>query len=107
MEIEKYRHDLEVIRNTALQVARDFETIGFEISLPVNELSAYEDLKAQLIPVLEKLMHKNPEQLSRLLYRIDVNEGKSMSTFDASGLAHLILERELIKVITRKLLSNP
>jgi hypothetical protein len=28
MEIEKYRHDLEVIRNTALQVAKDFELYG-------------------------------------------------------------------------------
>lgn len=106
MEIEKYRHDLEVIRNTALQVAKDFETYGFEVSLPVHELSAYEDLMAQLIPVVDKLMRKNPEQLSQLLYRIDVSEKQSAAASNARELTHLILERELIKVITRKLLSG-
>ncbi len=106
MEIEKYRHDLDVIRNTALQVAKDFEIYGVEISLPADELSAYEELKAQLIPVIEQLMCKNPEQLSQLLYRIDVNEKKSAAASNAPELAHLILERELIKVITRKLLSE-
>ncbi len=106
MEIEKYRHDLEVIRNTARQVAKDFESYGIEIFLPIDEFSAYEDLKAQLIPVIEKLMRKNPEQLSQLLYRIDVNEKQSAAAANAPELAHLILERELIKVITRKLLSE-
>lgn len=106
MEIEKYRHDLEVIRSTASQVAKDFETYGVEIILPVNELNAYEDLKSQLIPVIEKLMHENPELLLQLLYRIDVNEKQSAAAANTSEIAHLILERELIKVITRKLLNE-
>ncbi len=106
MEIEKYRHDLEVIRNTALQVAKDFAMFGFDISLPVNELHAYEDLMAQLTPVIEMQMHKNPEQLNRLLYRIDVSEKQSAVATNARELTHLILERELMKVITRKILSK-
>jgi hypothetical protein len=106
MEIEKYRHDLEVIRNTALQVAKDFGSYGINIALPPDELNTYTDLKLQIIPVIEKMMQENPEQLRQLLYRIDVNEAKSESSADASEIAHLILERELIKVITRKLLNK-
>lgn len=106
MEIEKYRQDLEVIRNTAKQVAKDFEPYGIEINLPLDVGNAYEDLKAQLIPALEKLMRKNPEQLSRLLYRIDVSEKQYADAVTAPELSHLILERELIKVITRKLMSK-
>lgn len=106
MEIEKYRHDLEVIRNTARQVAKDFEAHGIEITMPVDEFSTYEVLKSQLIPVVEKLIRKNPEQLSQLLYRIDISEKQSMAAANSTELAHLILEREFIKVITRKLLSE-
>jgi hypothetical protein len=106
MEIEKYRHDLEVIRNTALQVAKDFELYGIEIALPADETHAYESLKAQMIPVIEQWMSQNPERLGQLLYRIDVNEKEYAAAPDASILAHLILERELIKVITRKLMSE-
>ncbi|HKR04502.1 MAG TPA: hypothetical protein VJY62_07685, partial [Bacteroidia bacterium] len=74
--IEKYRHDLEVIRNTALQVIKDFELLGIEITFSGNEHSAYEELKAQIIPALTNLYKEKYSTFNELLYRIDVNENK-------------------------------
>jgi hypothetical protein len=101
MEIEKYRHDLEVIRHTAIQVAKDFGRFGFDIKLPICEFSAYEELQAQLVPILEQLQREQPHTLKQLLYCIDLDEQQAAGANNASELAHRILERELIKVITR------
>ena len=108
--IEKYRHDLEVIRNTALQVIKDFELLGIEITFSGNEHSAYEELKAQIIPALTNLYKEKYSTFNELLYRIDVNENKvqqilrnSSKENQAEELSKLVLEREFIKVLLKKL----
>jgi len=109
-EIEKYRHDLEVVRDTANQVIRDFGMAGIEISFSGNSSTAYTELKNQLFPGLENLYKKNSTAFMALLYRIDVEEravAKIKSETGGTGffmqLAELILEREFNKVLTRKL----
>jgi hypothetical protein len=111
--IEKYRHDLEVIRNTALQVIKDFELLGIEITFSGNEHSAYEELKAQIIPALTMLYKEKNSAFNALLYRIDVNENKvqkillnSSKENQAEELSKLVLEREFIKVLFKKLYKN-
>lgn len=108
LQIEKYRHDLEVIRNTAKQVIKDFGLSGVEIYFSGNEQSAYDELKEQLVPVLAKL-YKNGT-LSALLYRIDADEKKvneilnsHTEKYKAQQLANLVIEREFIKVLLRKM----
>ncbi len=96
---------MEVIRHTAIQVAKDFGLFGYNITLPVSESSAYEELQTQLVPILEQLQLKHPDTLKQLLYCIDLDEQQAARVNDTRELAHLILEREFIKVIGRKFFS--
>jgi len=110
IEIEKYRHDLEVVRDTATQVLKDFGIAGLQLHFSGSVETAYAELFDQLKPALKSLYDKSPEQFFGLLYRIDVDENQinklgnrlnKSSYFD--DLASLILEREFIKVLYRKL----
>ncbi|MEP7168464.1 MAG: hypothetical protein ABI855_03780 [Bacteroidota bacterium] len=107
--IEKYHHDLEVIRNAASQIIKDFELFGIEITFSGNEQTAYEELKSQIIPVLINLFCKNYSTFYALLYRIDIDENKvreilmdSSKENPSEELSKLILEREFIKVLFKK-----
>ncbi|HLG33668.1 MAG TPA: hypothetical protein VI757_02220 [Bacteroidia bacterium] len=112
-DIEKYRHDLEVIRMTAEQVKKDFSFHNIEITFSGNEMTAYAELKTQLTPLLAKLLAGNRTRLMQLLYRIDVPERdwkKVVMLEDKNAqpikLTEIILEREFMKALTRKLFSG-
>jgi hypothetical protein len=112
-DIVKYRHDFEVIRMTAEQVKKDFSLHNMEISFSGNEMTAYEELKTQLTPLLLKLLSGNRTRLMHLLYRIDIPERdwKKVLAIDgdneqAEKLSAIILEREFMKAMTRKLFSG-
>jgi uncharacterized pyridoxamine 5'-phosphate oxidase family protein len=109
LTIEKYRHDLEVVRNTAAQIIKDFNLFGIEITFSGNEFSAYEELKKQIIPALKNLYKDNHAAFFSLLYRIDVNEKKVQQVLNNSRddelpeqLSKLILEREFKKALFKK-----
>mgnify|MGYP006386748793 CR=1 FL=1 len=110
---DKYRHDLEVVRNTAAQVIKDFGMAGVEINFSGNPETAYKELLDQALPALKGLYQQNPGSFMALLYRIDVEERKVKQLSDTlSGseffaqLAGLVIEREFIKVLIRKLYSS-
>ena len=110
---EVYRHDLEVVRNTAQQVIHDFGLAGFEITFSGMHETAYIELKQQVIPALKEVFKKNPGAFLSLLYRIDVDEKKVKSLMQTAKneefinqLSELILEREFMKALTRKLFSQ-
>ncbi|MBK6642085.1 MAG: hypothetical protein KBH11_05680 [Bacteroidia bacterium] len=111
---ELYRHDLEIVRNTAAQVIKDFGLAGIEIAFSGNPQTAYQELLQQVTPGLELLYKKQNKTFMMLLYRIDVeesrvkaimNQGTTAGSFPK--LAELVLEREFIKVVLRKLYSPP
>lgn len=111
--VERYRHDFELIRNTASQIIRDFELFGIEITFSGNEQTAYDELKLQIVPILSALYKNDYSKFNSLLYRIDVDENKvsevlrnTVKEEQAEQLSHLILERELIKAIFKKLYKN-
>jgi len=111
-DLEKYRNDFAIIRETATQVIKDFNVVGFEITFSGNELAAYEELKNQIEPVLRVLFNKNSAQFQNLLYRIDLEEiffKEALSNFDQldffSTLSERILQREFQKVLTRRFYS--
>jgi hypothetical protein len=113
LNLEKYRHDLEVVRNTALQTIKDFGMSGVEITFSGDPVSAYDELLDQVSPALERLFRQNREAFMGLLYRIDVDEKKvsallpdTANTGFGKNLGALVIEREFIKVLTRKLFSN-
>lgn len=110
---EKYRHDLEVIRNTSSQMIKDFGMYGVEITFSGNPDSAYRELVSQAEPALEKLFRENRNAFMSLLYRIDIPE-KSMNDLMVnekrphffSKLSEMVVEREFLKVLIRKLFSR-
>ena len=112
-DLEKYRHDLEVVRNTALQIIKDFGMAGVEIKFSGNPETAYEELISQALPALKRLYQQNSRSFMALLYRIDVEEikvKKLSETYSGADfflhLSELVIEREFIKVLIRKLYST-
>lgn len=111
-DLAHYRHDLEVVRMTAEQVKKDFSFHNMEITFSGNEQTAYAELKAQLTPLLAALFEKNRPRLMQLLYRIDVPERDWKKVLalneneQPSKLSEIILEREFIKALTKKLYSK-
>jgi hypothetical protein len=111
VDVDKYRHDLEIIRLTAAQVIKDFGIFGFEIIFSGNEFTAYEELQQQLAPLLLNLYNDNKSTFQSLLYRIDISETQwrkflNTPTNDfAAQLASMVIEREFQKVLTRKFFS--
>jgi len=110
---EIYRHDLEVVRNTAQQIIKDFGMAGVEINFSGNPETAYKELLDQAQPALKALYQNNTTTFMALLYRIDVEEFKVKKLTDQfSGneffreLANLVIEREFVKVLIRKLYSS-
>ena len=108
--MEPYRHDLEVIRETVNQIKKDFGMFDLEINFSGNEQTAYQELKAQLVPLFENLLSNQSEKVFALLYRIDVSEKLIKQVPDsvsfADHIAELVLQRELLKVVLRKLYSR-
>ena len=110
---EKYRHDLEVVRNTANQVMKDFGMSGIEITFSGNPDTAYRELLEQAQPALKNLYKENSGSFMSLLYRIDIPEKKFRevtSQFKGEDffnkLAEMVIEREFMKVLTRKLFKR-
>jgi hypothetical protein len=113
MDIEPYRLDLALIRETAERIIKDFDLFGFVINFSGKEDSAYQELNEQLIPVFNNLLKSNRQKLMRMLYVIDIPEEKLSSAIKkypkenlATIISHLVIERELQKVITRRLFSK-
>jgi hypothetical protein len=112
-DLRKHRDDRETVRKTALQVMKDFAGFGFSIEFPDDITIAYQDLFDQLSPVIADLINSNISKLYSLLYCIDLNEAiirKGVAEMDNLSLhdviTHLILERELKKVLTREYFSK-
>jgi hypothetical protein len=112
-DLDKYRNDAEIVHKTALQVIKDFAQFNFDISFPVDLNMAYVDLFEQLSPAIKDLLNTNITKLFSLLYCIDLNEKTIKNvTNDMADvplhevITHLVLERELKKVITRDYFSK-
>jgi hypothetical protein len=108
-QLEKYRHDLAFIRAAAEQTIRDCERFGFEVAFEESTQLNFEMLKLQLAVYLRKWCKEDSNHLSALLYHIDVPEHllpKGRGCSDPDRLSELILQRELIKVVMRKLYST-
>lgn len=104
--IERYRTDLEIVRQTAEQVIKDLQVIGIEIRFSGNEFTAYEELRAQLHPVLRDLHKADSTAFHALLYRIDLPEKEFLRLTKGSlfyeELTDAVLRREFKKVLIRK-----
>ncbi|MEI6817847.1 MAG: hypothetical protein WCL14_14670 [Bacteroidota bacterium] len=111
-DLEVYRLDLVLIQETADRIIKDFDLFGFVIQFSGNKETAYGELKEQLLPVFNGLLSNNRQKLMRMLYIIDISERKLSNMIRnypdesmGSIISHLVIERELQKVITRRFYS--
>lgn len=109
---EQYNNE-EIIRQTALQVMKDFAMFGMDIVLPDDLQFAYYNLFEQLLPKISEMWEGENNNLVALLYRIDLPEKEIWKKKDAFSdrsvpeiITELILQRELKKVLTRKFYSS-
>lgn len=107
-ELKKYYNNESIIRDTALQVIKDFALFGIQIDFPNEIKYAYQELYVQLNDQINSLLVSNNMKIMSLLYQIDIPEKiiqqRSIEKPDeplTDIVTELILERELKKVLTR------
>ncbi|HOW26480.1 MAG TPA: hypothetical protein PK711_12520 [Bacteroidales bacterium] len=106
--IEPYKGQTKIIRETAEQVIRDFGRFGIDITFSGNTQMAYTELFHQLDMHIANLIENDFGRLYALLYQIDLSESSILTKkrefpthTDSEILTELILHRELKKVLTR------
>ena len=108
-QIEKYRHDLAFLQLMADQTVKDFQRFGYEVKFNENLPVCFENFRLQLAADLKNWCSNDSKRLASLMYAIDVPEHKlpaRSGCADPSKMAEVILQRELIKVVIRKLYSG-
>ncbi len=111
-ELQRSRNNKEIIIATIDQINKDFEAAGFVA--PIMEYSEYINLKKILAEKINVLLNNNHHRFISMLYRIDIPDHIIMYALDPANaepseerLADIIIERELIKILTKRYYSNP
>ncbi|MEO8150495.1 MAG: hypothetical protein ABI723_22885 [Bacteroidia bacterium] len=117
-DLQAYYRRVDLIRQTADQIIKDFDWYGMEIKFSGKEATAYEELFNQILPHVEQLLNYNNEKLMQVLYHIDVSERIVAAAVAESSekennnekisesITRLIIMRELQKVVTRNYFSG-
>mgnify|MGYP000719400913 FL=1 len=99
----------DLIEATCQQIQKDFQWFDEQIEFTGNADKAYMELFNQIKPIISRMINLDSERFFTLLYRIDIEEEKVKSIlFGKQELAvdeeitHLIIRRELVKVVLRK-----
>ncbi len=98
----------ELIRETALQIIKDFSEFDLDIQFSGNIQDFYQELFGQMRIHVDNLLGENAEKFFNLLYRIDVSSDEISSyqqEFPQVSLpdmiTELIIHRELKKILIR------
>lgn len=109
-DLSQYHNRIDIIRDTAKQVQKDFEIHGEDIFFSGNPETAYAELYGQLQTIISGLIDENKHKLLSLLYNIDINESIAVEAASeespSEAITQLILDRELQKVLTRHYFSR-
>ena len=112
-DISQYFNRLDLIKDTANQIIKDFEMFGMEIKFSGNAYNAYEELFEQIQPHIEKLINTNQSKFMGIIYRIDISNSQIKKTLTennsepfADVITDLIIKRELQKVVIRQHYKN-
>ena len=106
-DLSLHFNNQEFIDATIAQLNKDLQGLFFEeLKSDFNaDSSIIDQLISTLQPVLQSLSKQHPEQLSQLIYRVDLGEKKYIDslTQDISlkQLSYLVIEREAQKVYLR------
>lgn len=112
-QLKSYLDKAELVQATAEQIMKDLGMFGIAITFSGDTAHAYEELHQQLTHQIDILLKNARHKLISILYRIDLSEEQlrqGFQTFPAYNqtetTAHLIIARELQKVLSRKLGSQ-
>ena len=107
-DLSKYINRLDLIKDTAIQIIKDFDMFGLEIKFSGNAFNAYEELFEQIEPQINKLISSNQTKFMGILYRIDLSDvqikkavQENTSEPFSAIVTDLIIKRELQKVVIR------
>lgn len=107
--ISQYFNRLDLIKDTANQIIKDFDMFGMEIKFSGNAYNAYEELFDQIEPHMSLLIKNNQSKFMGILYRIDLSDEQikkavkeNLSEPFSAIITDLIIKRELQKVVIRK-----
>lgn len=107
-DLSPYFNKLELIKDTANQIIKDFDMFGMEVKFSGNPYDAYEELFEQIEPHIKKLIDTNQSKFMGILYRIDVSDEQVKKAVHANSseafseiVTDLIIKRELQKVVIR------
>ncbi|HMC96833.1 MAG TPA: hypothetical protein VKG92_04230 [Flavobacteriales bacterium] len=102
--IARYLDRAEVLQETVAQLTKDLALPADGIHSPGSGEAAFEELRAQVLPVLEELQRRGASALQVAMYRVDIPEAHLRRTMTQGGLEALAGEcvlRALQKVLTR------
>lgn len=110
---ELYFHDHGYLKKVLDQIQRDFNMTGISFVGNSEPLNVYAELYSLLLKNIRRLMKEDHKQFKNLLYRIDVSEisihrkmalDKDLKLEEE--ISKLIIERCLLKVLTREKFSQ-
>ena len=112
IDLSGYKTRKEVLEKLIRQINKDLE-INVTIEREEQGIDLYQSIIDQVAPVIEKLIRQGNGRVEQLLYKIDVSEKKVKETFNSTLetdpaviFTHLIIERELQKVVFRMVYSK-
>lgn len=112
-QIQHSKKDPEFLKKLIAQLQKDFQWYNETIALNERSKHAYDELFEQVLPIITRMLNLDSQRFFSLLYAIDVDEsevkkllfGKEELNAERE-LTHLILERELLKVLSRHIFSQ-
>ncbi len=113
-DLSPYINRIELIREAAAQLIKDFDMFGLEIKFSGNAYEAYEELFDQVVPHMDQLISSNRSKFLGILYRIDISDEQVKKAVDNNSsepfshiITDLIIRRELQKVVIRNHYKKP
>src|SRR5688572_22454734 len=94
-DLSPYINRLDLIRETAAQIIKDFEMFGLEVRFSGNEYNAYEELFDQVEPHIDRLLTTNRSRFMGILYRIDLSDEqiqKASRENNSEPFSHIITD---------------
>lgn len=108
VKVSSYRDKVDILRQVAAQIEKDFYQFGFEVTFSGEPEGAYNELFAQINEHVAFMLSQDYHRLVLLLYQIDLsekeilkNELKYPNVDKHQLLSELIIQRELKKVLIR------
>lgn len=112
-DIEPFKAQEMVLRQTVEQIQKDFGMFGLDIDFPMEFNMIYDNLVRYVGYHIETLLVVNTQKLGALLYQIDVGENEIIKAWEehpeftkAEVITELLIYRELKKVIFRNYYKN-